>query len=131
RVFIISLVVAIPGLFYPLMPSPWLAFGVAAIGYFCSGMAGAAENAALQTVTPTELRGKVTALFLFIYYVVGVALSPILNALITDYVLRNEALIRWAIFWHSIICRPLSLVIAWFGLRPYGREVARLASLER
>jgi MFS family permease len=130
RVFIISLVLAVPGLFYPLMPSPWLAFALASIGYFCSGLAGAAENAALQTVTPTELRGKVTALFLFIYYVVGVALSPILNALITDYVLRNEALVRWAIFWPSIICRPLSLVIAWLGLRPYGREVARLRSLE-
>ena len=130
RVFIISLVLAIPSLFYPLMPSPWLAFALASVGYFCSGLAGAAENAALQTVTPTELRGKVTAMFLFIYYVVGVALSPILNALITDYVLRNEALIRWAIFWPSIICRPLSLVVAWLGLRPYGREVARLRSLE-
>jgi MFS family permease len=130
RVFIISLVLAIPSLFYPLMPSPWLAFGLGSLGYFCSGLAGAAENAALQTVTPTELRGKVTALFLFIYYVVGVALSPILNALITDYVLRNEALVRWAIFWPSIICRPLSLVVAWFGLRPYGREVARLRSLD-
>ncbi|MGH8148802.1 MAG: MFS transporter [Steroidobacteraceae bacterium] len=131
RVFIISLVIAIPGLFYPLMPSPWLAFGLGTIGYFCSGMAGASENAALQIVTPTELRGKVTALFLFIYYVVGVALSPILNALITDYVLRNESLVRWAIFWPSIVCRPLSLVIAWVGLRPYGREVARLRSLDR
>ena len=130
RVYIVSLLVAIPGLIYPLMPSPWEAFALGSIGYFTLGMAGASQNAALQIVAPAELRGKITALYLFIYSVVGVSFAPVLNALITDYVLRNEALVRWAIFWPSIVFRPLSLVIAWFGLRPYGREVVRLQSLE-
>jgi MFS family permease len=130
RVYIVSLMIAIPGLIYPLMPSPWLAFALGSIGYFTLGMAGASQNAALQIVAPTELRGKITALYLFIYSVVGVSFAPVLNALITDYVLRNEQLIRWAIFWPSIVFRPLSLVIAWFGLKPYGREVVRLKSLE-
>lgn len=130
RVYLIAQLIAVPGLVYPLMPTPWLAFALGTIGFFCSGLAGASQNAALQSVTPTELRGKVTALFLFIYYVVGVALSPLVTAVITDYVLRNEALIRWAMFWPSIIFRPLSLIIASFGLRPYGREILRLRSLE-
>ncbi|MGH8228122.1 MAG: MFS transporter [Steroidobacteraceae bacterium] len=130
RVYVLSLVIAIPGLCYPLMPSPWLAFGFGAIGYFTIGMAGASQNAALQIVTPTELRGKVTALYLFIYSIVGIAFAPVLNALITDFILHNESLIRWGIFWPSIVFRPLSLVIAWFGIRPYGREVVRLESLE-
>jgi MFS family permease len=130
RVYVIALVIALPGIFYVLMPTPWLAFGFQTIGYFTIGMAGTAQNAALQIVTPAELRGKVTALYLFIYAVVGVALAPLVNALITDYLLRDESLIRWAIFWPTVIGGPLSLLIAWLGMRPYGAEVKRLKALE-
>lgn len=131
RVYVISLAAALPGLFYVLMPDPWMAFGVGTIGFFSLGMAGASQNAALQIVTPAELRGKVTALYLLVYSLVGVALSPVFFALITDYVLRDESLIRWAIFWPSILLRPLSLLIACFGVRPYALEVERLEALER
>jgi len=130
RVYVIARLLALPSIFSVLMPNPWLAFGLGTIGYFTIGMAGTAQNAALQIVTPTELRGKITALYLFIYAVVGFALAPLVNALITDYVLHNEALIRWGIFWPTVIGGPLSLLIAWLGVRPYGREVARLEALE-
>ncbi len=131
RVYVIALTVTLPSLASWLMPGPWLALSLGALGYFALGMAGSAQNAALQIVTPAELRGKVTALFLFIYSVVGVTLAPVLNALITDFVLRDESLIRWAIFWPVVIFSPLSLLIAWLGLNPYGREVARLEALEK
>ncbi len=130
RVYVIARLLALPGVFNVLMPTPWLAFGLGTIGYFTIGMAGTAQNAALQIVTPAELRGKVTALYLFIYSVVGVALAPLVNAVITDYVLHDESLIRWAIFWPTVIGGPLSLLIAWLGVRPYAREVARLEALE-
>lgn len=130
RVYIISLAISLPGVVSVLMPTPWLAFGFGALAYITFGMGGASQNAALQIVTPTELRGKVTALYLFIYSVVGVAFAPVINALITDYVLHNEALIRWALFWPMVIFNPLALIIAWLGLRPFGREVQRLKALE-
>jgi MFS family permease len=130
RVYIISLIVAVPGVFDVLMPDPWIAFAVGTISLFTLGMRGAAQNSGLQIITPAELRGKVTALYLLVYSLVGVAFSPILYALITDYVLRDESMIRWAIFWPLILFRPLSLVIAWFGLKPYAREIARLEALE-
>ena len=131
RVFVIARLVGLPGIFFVLMPSPWLAFALGSISFFALGMAGASQNAALQIVTPTELRGKVTALYLFIYSVVGFSFTPYLNALITDYVLKNESLIRWGIFWPTIIGGPLALLIAWLGVAPYGREVERLKALEK
>lgn len=131
RVYILSLIVAVPALFYVLMPNAWMAFGVGALGWFSIGMSGASQNAALQIITPGELRGKVTALYLLVYSIVGVAFSPVLYALIEDFILRDESQIRWAIFWPLVLLRPLALLIAWFGLGPYGREVARLESLER
>ncbi len=130
RVYVISLLVALPGVVSVLMPTPWLAFGIGTLGYLSLAMGGAAQNAALQIVTPAELRGKVTALYLFIYSVFGVAFAPVVNALITDYVLHDEALIRWALFWPTALSHPLALVIAWLGLKPFGREVERLKALE-
>ena len=131
RVYVIARAIAIPGIFYVLMPSAWLAFGLGLLSFFAIGFAGASQNAALQIVTPAELRGKVTALFLFIYSVVGVASAPILTGVISDYVLHSESLIRWAIFWPLLIASPLALAISCLGVRPYGREVARLEALER
>lgn len=131
RVYVIALAVALPGMFSWLMPDARLALAVGAVSYFAIGMSGSSQNAALQIVTPAELRGKVTALFLFIYSVVGVTLAPVLNALITDFILRDESLIRWAIFWPVAIFSPLALLIASLGLEPFGREVGRLEKLER
>ncbi|MGH8220382.1 MAG: MFS transporter, partial [Steroidobacteraceae bacterium] len=122
RVYILSLIIALPAMFYVLMPTAWIAFGVGALGWFSIGMSGASQNAALQIITPAELRGKVTALYLLVYSLVGVAFSPVLYALIEDFILRDESLIRWAIFWPLLLFRPLALAIACFGLAPYWRE---------
>jgi MFS family permease len=130
RVYILSLIVAVPALFSVLMPTPWIAFGVGTLSLFSIGMSGASLNAALQTITPAELRGKVTALYLLLYSLVGIAFSPLLYALIEDFILRDESRIRWAIFWPLLVFQPLSLLIALFGLKPYGREVERLEALE-
>jgi len=131
RVYILSLIIGVPALFSVLMPTPWVAFGLGTLSLFSIGMSGASQNAALQVITPAELRGKVTALYLLVYSLVGVAFSPVLYALIEDFILRDESQIRWAIFWPLVLFRPLSLLIASFGLKPYGREVERLEALER
>ena len=130
RVYILSLVVGLPAVFSVLMPNAWLAFAVGALSWFSIGMSGASQNAALQIITPAELRGKVTALYLLVYSLVGVAFSPVFYALIEDFILRDESQIRWAIFWPLLFLRPFALAVASFGLRPYGREVKRLEALE-
>ena len=131
RVYIVSRLLGLPAVAYVLMPTPWLAFGLSLFSSFTLGMAGTAQNAALQIITPAELRGKITALYLFVYAVFGLALSPLVPALIGDFVLHSEAMIRWGIFWPLAIFNPLALAVAALALRPYGREVARLTALER
>lgn len=130
RVQIISRLIALPGMFAVMMPNPWMAWGLSTLGMFSIGIGGPSQNAAIQIITPTELRGKITALFLFIYSVVGVAFSPLITALITDFILRDESQIRWAIFIPAVSFGPLSLLITVLGLKPYEREVKRLKDLE-
>jgi MFS family permease len=127
---IIGRLIGLPAIFAVMMPSPWLTWGLTALSVFAVGVAAPAQNAAFQIVTPTELRGKMTALFLFIFSVVGVAFAPLITALITDYILKDESQIRWAIFVPAVAFGPISLLITWWGLKPYEREVGRLKALE-
>ncbi len=129
RTQIVSRLIAIPGMFFALMPNPWIAWALGTLALFSIGLGGPSQNAAFQIVTPTELRGKMTALFLVIYSVVGVAFAPIITGLISTYFV-GEGHIRWAIFLPAAIFGPISLLITWLGLKPYEREVKRLKDLE-
>ena len=126
---IISRLVAMVGILWPLMPSPWLSWGLGALALFSLGMGGPSQNAAFQIVTPTELRGKMTALFLLVYSLTAVAFAPMVTGFMSTYVV-GEANIRWAIFVPAVIFGPTSLLITLLGLKPYGREVERLRALE-
>ena len=128
--YLISAVVGLPSVFAVMAPNPWLAWGLASLTFFGIGIGGPSQNAAFQIVTPTELRGKMTALYLFFYSVVGIAFSPIITGWISDFVLHDESKIRWAIFIPAILSRPTALLISWLGLKPYEREVRRLKALE-
>jgi hypothetical protein len=127
---IVGRLIGLPAIFAVLAPSPWITWGLSGLTIFVVSVAAPAQNAAFQIVTPTEHRGKMTALFLFIFSVVGVAFAPIITALITDYVFKDESQIKWAIFLPAVVFGPISLVITWLGLKPYEREVRRLKALE-
>ncbi len=126
---IISRLIAIPGMFFALMPNPWVAWVLGTLALFSIGVGGPSQNAAFQIVTPTELRGKMTALYLLFYSVVGVAFGPVVTGLLSTYVV-GEANLRWAIFLPAAILGPISLIITVLGLKPYEREVNRLKALE-
>jgi MFS family permease len=131
RVVIISRLIGVPAsIALPLMPDPWLAVLLAAVGYCTIGMGGASQNAALQIVTPNQMRGQVTALYLFIYNVIGVGLGPLVAALLTDYVFHAESELRYALMTLSAVIGPASLLFIWLGVKPYVRAIARLQSPE-
>jgi MFS family permease len=131
RTVIISRFIGIPAqVALPLMPNPWLAVGCAVIAAFSLGFGGASQNAALQIVTPNQMRGQVTALYLFIFNVIGFGLGPTVTAVLTDYVFRAESELRYALLTLQAVVGPLSLAVIWLGVRPYVREVLRLKSLK-
>ncbi|HTV52994.1 MAG TPA: hypothetical protein VME21_17510, partial [Steroidobacteraceae bacterium] len=98
------------------------------IVYGSIGVSGASQNAALQIVTPNQMRGQVTALYLFLYNVIGLGIGPYATALLTDRVFHAESELRYALMTLSAIVGPLALLCVWLGVRPYVREVARLGA---
>jgi len=129
-VLLIAKVIALTSIFVTLMPSPWLALGLSSFGSLAIGMLGPIQNVQLQTVAPAELRGKITALYLFLLNVVGIALSPIIVAVLTDQVFGDPSQVRWSIFILLAVSSPISLFFAFMSRRPFLEEVRRLKALE-
>lgn len=115
----------------PLMPDPWLVFACAQIGTATVAMSGPSLNAAFQIVAPNHMRGQITALYMFVFTLVGTGIAPSLIAIFTDFLFRDEAMLKWSIVTANLLFTPLAVYITWRAIRPYGREVARLKAGEQ
>ena len=114
----------------PLMPNAWASvFCAGMTGLF--GLAGASpQNAAIQSVTPNQMRGQVTALYLFIFTVIGQGLGPVFIGVVTDFVVKDESMIKYGLAGTAAIMTPLAALIIWLGVKPYGEAIAAIKARE-
>jgi hypothetical protein len=87
------------------------------------------QNSAIQRITPNEMRGQVTAIYLFMFIVFG-ALGSQLIGTITQRVFRSDAKLWETMVLTASVLMPLAAFAISRGIRPYGREVERLEALE-
>lgn len=128
RVQLLAICLWIPGaVAMPLMPTPTLALIVFGINLFFAMMAPGPQNAALQSVTPNRMRGQATALFLFVFNIIGFGCGPTVIALITDYVFHDDSRVGSALALATAILGPLSALALFGGLKSYGRLIAATA----
>jgi MFS family permease len=126
RVTFVGIAASTPaGILFPLMPTPQLAMAMVALQFFLAMLLPGPQNAALQIITPNQMRGQVTALFLFVFNVVGFGLGPTFVALLTDYVFRDESMLRYAMVTAGLLMGPAAAFTVWSGLKSYGASVAR------
>ncbi len=109
---------------YALMPTPYLAIAMSALNIATISMGSGPQNAALQVIVPNEMRGQVTALFLFCFGMIGLAVAPTVVAVLTQYVFGAESMLRYSIATMHIVLGPLATLIFWLGLKPYGKAFA-------
>lgn len=81
--------------------------------------------AALQVITPNPLRAQMTAVYFFIGNLIASGLGPTVPALLNDYVFRDPAQLRYALFCVEAVVLPVSMLFLYFGLRPFGASVER------
>jgi MFS family permease len=123
RVLLIAMVVHIPGfILMPLMPTPELALVLYGLNYFVAMVGPAAQNAALQIITPNEMRGQVTALYLLVFNLVGFGFGPWVVGLLTD-TFFGEANLRYSMAVTAAVMGPLAAFIIWRGIKPYAASV--------
>lgn len=126
RVVIWAIFLLIPGqVLFPLMPRPEYSVAISAFNGFIAAWVLGPQNAAIQIVTPNEMRGQISALAIFIINVLGYGIGPTFIAAFTQYVFGSESQLRYAMSTTAVLLAPLAGLSIWWGLKAYGRAFAR------
>jgi MFS family permease len=121
----VAVLIAFPaGLISCSLGSAWATLvAVFAFQFGCAMPFGAAA-AALQEITPNQMRGQVTAIYLFAANMFGIGLGPTLVALITDKVFHDDLALGKSICIAIGISGPLALILFWFARTAYKKTLA-------
>jgi MFS family permease len=104
------------------MPSPLLSLAFIGPGLFFMAMPMGTAAAALQLIFPNQLRGVVTALYLFILNLGALTIGPLLPALFNDYLFRDEKMVGSSIGLTIGLASVVMLGIILLTLRPFRRD---------
>ncbi len=109
----------------PLMPTGEASLVVMALGGIF-GLAGAVpQNAAIQRIAPPEMRGQVTAFYLFMFTFFGAMGSQVVGS-VAYRIVGDEAELWKALVMTAGILLPIATLLMIRAIKPYREEVARL-----
>lgn len=109
----------------PMMPTGEASLAVMSLGGVF-GLAGAVpQNAAIQRIAPPEMRGQVTAFYLFMFTFFGAMGSQVVGS-VAQRVIGNEADLWKALVLTAAVLLPLATLLMVRAIRPYREEVERL-----
>jgi MFS family permease len=114
----------------PMMPNGILALCCFAItGMF--GIASAVpQNLAIQEITPNEMRGQATGLYLMMFTAFGM-MGPLVIGILIDKVFGHDTDVWKALSLSGAVLMPLAAFIMSRGIKPYANEVERLEKIEK
>lgn len=81
--------------------------------------------AALQLVTPNQMRAQVSAVYLFVVNLTGIGMGATVTALITDYVFRDDGMLRYSMSLVGGLGGVFACFILFAGLKNYHRSIIR------
>jgi MFS family permease len=120
RVCMFALICLIPvGILAPLMSSAIAAMAMFYAFIFFAAFPVGCQAAALQEITPNQMRAQVTALYLFISNMCGIGLGPTFIAFFTDVVFQNDLAVGYSMSISVAIACPIGALLFWRGLKPY------------
>lgn len=82
--------------------------------------------AALQIVTPNQMRAQVSAVYLFVVNLTGIGMGATVTALITDYVFGDDAMLRYSMSLVGGIGGIFACIILYFGMSYYQQSLKHL-----
>lgn len=119
-----SLVMTPAAIVATLLPDPYISLIVVAPVMGISYGLFALVPEIMHAITPNQMRGQVTAIFIFFNNVVGVIVGGTFVALITDYVFADEAAVGYSLALTAGTVLPASAYLVWRGLKHFRVSVA-------
>jgi MFS family permease len=123
---IAALAAALSGIAYLLVPNAHLAIVLLAPLVFFQAVPLGVAPAALMQVTPSQMRGQVSAVYLFTINLIGLGAGPTVVALLTDHAFRNDNMVGSSLLVVATTANTLGALILWSGLKSYVRSQGHL-----
>ncbi|MEW4467512.1 MFS transporter [Parasphingorhabdus sp. JC815] len=117
----------LPLILSPLMPTPFLALSLMAIGTFIGQAAQGVMLSAIQDVTPNQMRGQVTALSLLSVNLIGLGLGASFVAAITDFGFGDPMAVRYSISIAGAVILPIIVIVILLGMPHYRAALANIS----
>jgi len=100
-------------------------------GLFFQAMPIGTIYASIQLIFPNQIRGQVSALFMFILNFGGIGLGPLIPGLLNDRLFRNEQMLGLSVAITLALASVAMLVIIPATYRPYRRDYRTQNSVAR
>ena len=121
-----SIVAVFPAVAAPLMPTmnltlillfPATLFGGAYLGVMA---------ASFQPITPNQMRGQTTAMYIFVTNIFGMAVGTSILAAFTDFLYQDDGKLHYSIATANAIFYPAAVVLFAYCLKGYRRSVEEI-----
>ena len=77
----------------------------------------------MQIVTPNQMRGQATAVYIFATNMLGLAIGSSVVASVTDFVFADDAALNLSLSLVSAILVPMAAFLFWRGLHPFATAI--------
>lgn len=101
----------------------WLCATLLGLGYLFLCSFGGICSAALQLMSPNELRGRTSALYVFTLNLLGLGLGPLIVGFFTEYVFADRQLVGWSVATTVAIASSISLICLLTGRAAFRQTV--------
>ena len=124
---LLAIAVAMPsGIVACMVGTPHMALAFVALFLFGCAMPWGSAVAALQEITPNQMRGQVSAIYLFCLSLFGMGVGPTIVASFTDHVFVNDMALGQSIAITIAITAPIAALLLWLARAPYKAALANV-----
>jgi MFS family permease len=109
--------------------TPFMTLLIIAPGLFFLAMPLGPSFASLQLIFPNQVRGQVSALFIFINSLCGLTLGPLLPGALNDYVFKSEKMVGVSLLLTMVVAGIAMAALYGSAYGPYRRDHARMNPL--
>ena len=121
KVIIWGYIIGVPfAVLAPFMHDPYVSIALFAVAQFFTNFHVLAP-ATLMAITPNQIRGQISALYVFVVNMLGLGLGPSIVAGFTDFLFGSDMAVGKSLALLAAILGPLGIVILYVGLRAYRR----------
>lgn len=123
-----TLLKGFPLVLAPLMPTATLALTMMALGTLIGQASQGVMLAAIQDVTPNQLRGQVTAIALLVVNILGMGFGATVIAAITDFGFGDQGALRYSIALTGAITLPIIITLIPVAMPHYREAIENLGN---